>query len=464
MYGPILRSVCFPDTTGQKGWIVGDNGVFIKTYNSGSNWIIENVNHNIDYKCVVFKGQNKGWVSGSNGIILHTTTGGETIPLAPTLIYPPNNSNNISHTPTLDWQNVSSANGYNIQISTLPNFAVILDSSTVSVSEYTVPQGKLNSATTYFWRAKAFNSNGTSSWSDVWNFSTVIGPIPPLLISPVNGAIQVILTPILNWSSVAGATGYTVQISVSSSFSTITDSATITSTTYNIPPGKLSSSNTYYWRVCAVDLNGQGEWSAVWHFSTVAPPAAPELVSPLNGTIGGTLTPTFIWNPVPSTSSYRFQISRISNFNQITDSLTLADTQYTIGYGKLSNLLTYFWRVCAINQYGTGNWSTIWSYSSLLTGITQNDKDIPKEYKLYNNYPNPFNPTTNVQFSIVNVHYVTLKVFDILGRNVATLVNEQLQPGTYEVTWNAQNYTSGVYFYRLQSGDFTDTKRMLMIK
>jgi hypothetical protein len=184
----------------------------------------------------------------------------------------------------------------------------------------------------------------------------------------------------------------------------------------------------------------------------------------LNGTIGGTLTPTFIWNPVPSTSSYRFQISRISNFNQITDSLTLADTQYTIGYGKLSNLLTYFWRVCAINQYGTGNWSTIWSYSYLLTGITQNDKDIPKEYKLYNNYPNPFNPTTNVQFSIVNVHYVTLKVFDILGRNVATLVNEQLQPGTYEVTWNAQNYTSGVYFYRLQSGDFTDTKRMLMIK
>jgi hypothetical protein len=106
-------------------------------------------------------------------------------------------------------------------------------------------------------------------------------------------------------------------------------------------------------------------------------------------------------------------------------------------------------------------------------GIQNINSEIPKEYKLMQNYPNPFNPSTVISFSVPdgfpigavgNDKNVVLKVYDILGKEIATLVNEPLQPGTYEATFDGSNLMSGVYFYRLQSGEFTDTKRMLMIK
>ncbi|HCV42693.1 MAG TPA: hypothetical protein DGH68_04350, partial [Bacteroidetes bacterium] len=78
--------------------------------------------------------------------------------------------------------------------------------------------------------------------------------------------------------------------------------------------------------------------------------------------------------------------------------------------------------------------------------------------------PNPFNPTTNIGFRITDYGLVTLKVFDALGGEVATLVNEQLQPGSYETAFDGANRASGVYIYRLMSGDFVETRRMLLIR
>jgi len=97
-------------------------------------------------------------------------------------------------------------------------------------------------------------------------------------------------------------------------------------------------------------------------------------------------------------------------------------------------------------------------------GITQIGNQVPSEYKLSQNYPNPFNPVTKIKFEIPKSSFVNLAVYDILGREVAKLVNEKLNAGTYLVDWNASQYPSGVYFYRLQSGDFVDVKKMLMIK
>jgi photosystem II stability/assembly factor-like uncharacterized protein len=95
--------------------------------------------------------------------------------------------------------------------------------------------------------------------------------------------------------------------------------------------------------------------------------------------------------------------------------------------------------------------------------------EIPTNYSLHQNYPNPFNPSTKIQFDIPSevkrkTLDVKLLIYDILGKEVVTLVNEKLQPGTYEVNFNASNLSSGVYFYKLTAGSFTDTKKMLMIK
>lgn len=89
---------------------------------------------------------------------------------------------------------------------------------------------------------------------------------------------------------------------------------------------------------------------------------------------------------------------------------------------------------------------------------------MPDKFELYQNYPNPFNPVTNFQFSIVNCQLTILKVFDMLSREVATLVNEVKQPGVYKVNWNAGGFPSGVYFYRLQTDTFTETKKLLLLK
>lgn len=89
---------------------------------------------------------------------------------------------------------------------------------------------------------------------------------------------------------------------------------------------------------------------------------------------------------------------------------------------------------------------------------------VIKEFKLYNNYPNPFNPSTNIKFEIPSDSYVTLKVYDILGNEIASLINEEKTTGAYEVNFNARNFSSGIYFYTITAGSFTDAKKMLLVK
>jgi photosystem II stability/assembly factor-like uncharacterized protein len=97
-------------------------------------------------------------------------------------------------------------------------------------------------------------------------------------------------------------------------------------------------------------------------------------------------------------------------------------------------------------------------------GIEPISTEIPVDYSLYQNYPNPFNPTTNIKFSIPKAAFVTLAVYDMLGREIQTLVNENLSPATYEVKWDAAKFSSGIYFYKLLTSDFSLVKKMSVIK
>jgi hypothetical protein len=97
-------------------------------------------------------------------------------------------------------------------------------------------------------------------------------------------------------------------------------------------------------------------------------------------------------------------------------------------------------------------------------GIQQISSEIPNGFSLKQNYPNPFNPSTNIKFDLPASSFTKLAVYDITGREVAPLVNEKLSPGTYEYKFDASKLTSGVYFYKLQAGDFIETKRMVLVK
>ncbi|MCU0372977.1 MAG: T9SS type A sorting domain-containing protein [Ignavibacteria bacterium] len=100
----------------------------------------------------------------------------------------------------------------------------------------------------------------------------------------------------------------------------------------------------------------------------------------------------------------------------------------------------------------------------LLTGIKEKKEPVPASYSLSQNYPNPFNPATKIDFSIPQNAFVTVKVYDILGKEVSVLVNKYMIRGTYSIDFNGENLTSGVYFYKITSGSFTDTKKMMLLK
>ncbi|MBI5471920.1 MAG: SBBP repeat-containing protein [Ignavibacteriae bacterium] len=153
------------------------------------------------------------------------------------------------------------------------------------------------------------------------------------------------------------------------------------------------------------------------------------------------------------------------------------------GTGDHSNLVAGLALDASNNVYVTGtcqasNWSVIATvkYTQATVDVDEGGTDlVATTYSLDQNYPNPFNPTTTIKYQIPNSNrqmgfgvsdlgFVSLKVFDILGREVATLVNEVKQPGTYSVPWDASAFASGVYLYRLQAGGFVETKKCLVLR
>ena len=111
----------------------------------------------------------------------------------------------------------------------------------------------------------------------------------------------------------------------------------------------------------------------------------------------------------------------------------------------------------------------------VITSVVQTSSNLPEQFMLYQNYPNPFNPTTKIRYSIPAVRtsfpstsggmkFIKLKVYDILGNEITTLVNEEKPTGNYDVEFDGSNLPSGVYFYRLQAGSFIDTKKFILLK
>ena len=136
-------------------------------------------------------------------------------------------------------------------------------------------------------------------------------------------------------------------------------------------------------------------------------------------------------------------------------------TRYAMTYDENKNRLDML-----VQNWQAGNWWNSRKHTYTYEDITEVEQltEGIKVYRLSNNYPNPFNPTTIISYSIPKQSTVTIKVFDVLGRDVSVLVNEEKPVGNYEVEFDASNLTSGVYFYRIQAGDFIDVKKMVLLK
>jgi hypothetical protein len=123
----------------------------------------------------------------------------------------------------------------------------------------------------------------------------------------------------------------------------------------------------------------------------------------------------------------------------------------------------FFWRVSAGNPAGWGPSSTPWWFFVEITHVG-NPEETPGVPRLDQNYPNPFNPVTTIRYSIAMTAHVELTIFDVLGREVATLVNETMNPGSYEAHWDATRHPSGMYWYTLKAGGFVETRKLVLLR
>jgi hypothetical protein len=262
------------------------------------------------------------------------------------------------------------------------------------------------------------------------------------------------------WNKVIDAEKYFIQLSVDPTFANIARSDSTTTDTVKTITGLLDGKR-YYWRVQVKNVAGSsGPWSDVWNFSTfISLPTMPQLVgaTPYPGRQGWM---TYKWTKVKDADQYFIQLSTVQTFATVFMSATASDTTKILS--GFTEGQKYYWRVQAANIAGSGPWSDVSDFTIVASDVKQ-EEGIPIEYSVGQNYPNPFNPSTEITFAIPKASHVSLTIVDALGRVQADLVDGERSSGRYSVSWNASNFPSGIYFYRLQAGEFVETKKMLLL-
>jgi len=303
--------------------------------------------------------------------------------------------------------------------------------------------------------------------STLSNIIQLLPPETPVLGAPFNNALNQRDTLTLSWAFTQNAFEYTVQVADNDAFTgTLLVNKTLTDTICQIQG--MAGMTQYYWRVKASNTAGESGYSFPNNFTTGFPQVT-TLLEPPHATTGVSINPTFKWSKIDVATKYRFQFASSITITAQSLLLDTLVTDTTISLSKLALSKNYFWRVASVNEFGQSLWSSTFGFKTQTSVQVEEEKTIPDFYELYQNFPNPFNPTTRITFAIPLPETVEVKVFDILGGEIATLVSQPLSPGKYSVEWNGvdslgRHVPSGVYFYRIKAGKFTDSKKMIFMK
>jgi|GEM_PF-1472713 len=214
-------------------------------------------------------------------------------------------------------------------------------------------------------------------------------------------------------------------------------------------------------------------WDSTFTYLAVPPPV---LSGPEDSVSVSDSVTTLSWESEPDAEYYRVQVTLRSDYRytQIDSSdidgtsidFTLPDTIFfggdTIDTSKES--VTYYWRVGAVNDYGTSNWSESRAFIfSPSTGVSWEQSHI-KDFALMQNYPNPFNPATTIQYNLAKDTPVEISVYNLNGKQVDKLVNTKQKAGRHVIDYNAEHLPSGIYFYQIQTRESKEMKKMILLK
>jgi hypothetical protein len=301
-----------------------------------------------------------------------------------------------------------------------------------------------------------------SDWSVAFSFTTEPAPISGTvaLISPTNSQAEVKFPVEFKWEQFEAAEFYELQYSVEESFKTAKFANDLEGLTYTA--SDLSDTTKYYWRVRAYRDAKHSAWSNTWSFTTELRVPEIPVWAPANNEENVSTEPILVWGDSERANTYELQLSETVNFdNLVVDITGLEETRYKVI--DLQEGKTYFWRVQARNATGASGWSAPLRFTTeIITSIPFND--LPEVVSLSQNFPNPFNPTTSIRYSLPESADVTLAVYNMMGQLVETLVDGHQSSGWHTSTFNAEQLSSGVYMFRLTSGDMTITRKMTLMK
>ena len=383
----------------------------------------------------------------------------------PVQLAPANNAIDQTTSLTIRWRAATAAATYHLQAGAESTFAsgLIVNDSTLTDTSKSVSGLGYNQK--YYWRVRSKNAGGSSAFAATWNFRTVMSvPTAPVLLTPAANAIEQPTAGLLfSWRALAGATHYTIQIATDSTFASglFRNDTTLTDTTRTITG--LVQNTRYFWRIAGRNAGGPGPFTATRSFTTLAPvPGVITLLSPAHQSVVNKDSARFTWNrPTPGATRYWFEISPDSAFGFTSVDSTVTDTAKT--YRPLNDNATYYWRVRGGTATKWGSFSEVRRFSVVVTSVNT-PQSVPTEFTLAQNFPNPFNPTTQITFGLPKESTVRVEVYNLLGQQVAEIARGVHAAGFHTVRFDASGLTSGMYLYKLTAGEVSLFRKMMLVK
>jgi hypothetical protein len=379
----------------------------------------------------------------------------EDVILDPPVLTSPNDlATDVPINTTLSWSSVTNATSYVIQYSTLSNFSTFTERTSTTTS-FSLTGLAYN--TPYYWRVKAVNGGVSGDWS-TRSFTTVqLTLSAPTLSSPSNSATGVSVNPALSWFSVANATGYVIQYSTASDFSSYTET-TSTSTSKSL--SGLSYSTTYYWRVKATNGSIQGPWSSNWSFTTQAVTlSTPSLVSPRNNSRSIPTTTTLSWSSVTNATGYTIQYSTSSSFSSYTQ---VTSGTNSVGVSGLATSTAYYWRVKATNGTVSSAWSSSRKFTTRSGKFVEGGENLEISENSFEISPNPVTNTAELTIDLMEDSYVNITVYASDG--TAKMENNfgLISRGSSQLNLNLSNLPNGVYIVVMNVGEAAISKKVVI--
>lgn len=477
--GTFRHFSCVQFVTEQIGWVSGTEGAILKTTNGGATWVSQTTGHPGSFSDHYFVDANTGWAVGQGGVIKKTADGGATW--------------NTQNSGTISWLNfvnfVSSQTGYAAGVG-----GTVLKTTNGGTnwvlqptgSTKTIEGGFFTSATDGYLCGEDGSIWKTTNGGTSWTLQSIVPP------NHLNGM----------WFASA-STGWTVgengrALKSTNSGASWFDQTVGTSQSLN--EVSFSTVDTGWavgnGGVIYATVNGGTTWQAQFSFTTqnlrsvfIRDPRhgwavglnntileyatvhqVPIQLASFSATVSNDHDVRLNWKTMSEINNYGFEVQRAysspENFETLSGS-------FIPGHGTTNQPQNYTWtdnavpaghlyyRLKQMDLDGTINYTEPVSVD-VLTGVEE--AMVPATFSLKQNYPNPFNPSTQIEFDVARSGLVSLKVYNLLGEEIATIVNEDLMPGKYIKTFTSAYLSSGVYLYKLTAAGFTETRKLTLVR